>query len=83
MLCAKVRKDLREKVELPPTHDGWLPIELINETFEVEQPESIEDDEFNMIISWVDRSGETVKFLVNSIDFDFHNRISLRELKLL
>lgn len=64
----QVRQDLLEAGEIPPHKYGYLPQEILEETFIAEQPEEWADEEYNMLIHLPNT--EQI-FLVSSIDFDF------------
>ena len=64
---ARVRRDLVEAEQLPPTSQNHLPSEHFNTIFECWQPEEMEHEEFNLLIKETDGR----PFLVMSIDFEF------------
>lgn len=72
MTLAKVRDDLVDKELAPPIKrnevEKFLPRALLGKAFECEQPDELDDEEYNMICTELE-SG--YKFACNSIDFEF------------
>ncbi|MCP4050384.1 MAG: hypothetical protein GY730_06740 [bacterium] len=74
MIKVRVRQDLLNEEFTPPTRCGeYLPEGMIKSILDAEQPELIEDDEFNMIVRGNDENGDERTFIVSSVDFDFIN----------
>lgn len=72
---AKVRQELKNIGVVPPTSVGWLPENLMNETFICFQPEELQDEQFNTIVLTEDSNARGTRnvYLVISADFEFMN----------